>query len=87
MSSAPSTADTFAPRSVVADATAAARRAFESALRTAQFAAFCAAILLPLTYLPLLADGLPLRQALLLVALLAIHAVTFVAGHGYAENR
>lgn len=85
MSSASSTADTFAPDAGVTDAVSVGRRAVRTALHSAQFAAFCAAIVLPLTYLPLLTGGLPLREAAILGGLLALHAVTLVVGHGYGD--
>ena len=87
MSSASSTPETFAPETDVADAAAFVRRAMGTARQSAQFAAFCAAIVLPLTYLPLLADGLPLQEAIMLGSLLAVHAVTLAVGHGYGDGR
>ena len=87
MSSASSTPETFVPEADVTDAAALVRRTIGSARESAQFAAFCAAILFPLTYLPLLADGLPLQEAVLLVSLLAAHAVTLAVGHGYGDEQ
>jgi hypothetical protein len=86
MSSASSTADTFAPDAGVTDAVTVGRRAVRTALHSAQFAAFCAAIVLPLTYLPLLTNGLSLQEATVLATLLAVHAVALVVGHGYGDD-
>jgi hypothetical protein len=86
MSSASSTTDTLAPDVGVVDAAAVGRRAVRSALHSAQFAAFCAAIALPLAYLPLLANGLPVGEAAVFGALLAAHLVALVVGHGYGDH-
>jgi len=60
-------------------ASAAAR----SALRNLKAASFWAAIVLPFTYVPLLADGLTGGEPLLFAALVVANALAFVAGHGY----
>lgn len=47
-----------------------------------QFVGYCAAVLLPLAYLPLLVGGLA-GDASLFFALLLAHVGALVAGHGY----
>jgi hypothetical protein len=86
MASASSTADTLAPDTGVVDAASVGRRAFRSALHSAQFAAFCAAIALPLAYLPLLANGLPFEEAVAFGGLLAAHVLALLVGHGYGDH-
>jgi hypothetical protein len=86
MASAPSTADSLAPDAGVVDPTAFGRRVLGTALHSAQFAAFCAAIVLPLAYLPLLAGGLPVGEAVVFGGLLAAHLVTLLVGHGYGDE-
>lgn len=48
--------------------------------------AFYAAIVLPLLYLPLLAKGLHLEEAPLLVTLLCANLAALFVGHGYAKE-
>lgn len=52
-------------------------------LRNVRAASFWTAIVLPVTYLPLLAGGLSGVEALLFVALVAVNAGAFVLGHDY----
>lgn len=86
MSSASSTTDTLAPDVGVVDAATVGRRAVRTALHSTQFAAFCAAIALPLAYLPMLANGLAFEEAAVFGALLATHVVTLLVGHGYGDH-
>lgn len=48
-----------------------------------QFVSFWVATLLPLTYLPLLAAGVPESHPVGFVGVLVANAVAFVLGHGY----
>jgi hypothetical protein len=47
---------------------------------------FWAAILLPLTYLPLLTGGLEQTEMLRFAGLLACNLFALVAGHGYGRD-
>lgn len=86
MSSAPSTAETSAPAAVLAETATRGRRAVRSVRHAVQFAAFCAAVALPLAYLPLLAGGLPGSEAVPFAGLLITHTAFLLAGHGYGEG-
>jgi len=57
--------------------------AARTALRNLRVAGFWAAIVLPVTYLPLLAGGLGGTEALVFVALVALNAGAFVVGHDH----
>lgn len=60
------------------------RLAVSSLARPIEAISFWSAIALPFLYLPLLFSGLGSNSQLTaFLALLAIHAVTIVAGHGY----
>ncbi|WP_049916667.1 hypothetical protein [Halogeometricum pallidum] len=54
--------------------------------RSAQTVTFWAAILLPLTYLPLLHGGLEQAEILRFAGLLVCNAFALVAGHGYGRD-
>ncbi len=57
--------------------------AARAALRNMKAVTFWAAIVLPFSYLPLLAGGLTGGEPLLFATLVAVNALAFVAGHGY----
>ncbi|MGQ4555078.1 hypothetical protein [Halobellus sp. GM3] len=61
----------------------AAGTAAKRSLRGLKAASFWAAIVLPFTYLPLLAGGLTGGEALLFAGLVALNALAFVLGHDY----
>ncbi len=48
-----------------------------------QFAGFWSAVVLPLTYLPILTGGFTAGERSTFAVLLALHALALVAGHGY----
>lgn len=54
-----------------------------SVLAPLRFLSFWAAVLLPLTYLPLVHGGLTGNESTVLAALVVINAVALVVGHGY----
>jgi hypothetical protein len=61
-----------------------------SALRHAVFdplqaLSFWTAVLLPLAYLPLVADGLGAGEPTVLLALVVVNAAALVLGHGHAR--
>ncbi|MBB6645494.1 hypothetical protein H5V44_04145 [Halobellus sp. MBLA0160] len=57
-----------------------------TAVRNLRAASFWAAIVLPVTYLPLLAGGLGGAEALLFVSLVVVNAGAFVLGHEYEPS-
>ncbi|MEF8818767.1 MAG: hypothetical protein V5A31_09305 [Haloferacaceae archaeon] len=50
-----------------------------------QALSFWTAVLLPLAYLPLVADGLGSGETSVLLALVAVNAAALVLGHGHAR--
>lgn len=61
--------------------------ALDGTRRTVEGAAFVAAIVLPVTYLPLLATGVTtVDESALVLALLLGHAASIVAGRGYGQR-
>ncbi|MUV59101.1 hypothetical protein SAMN04487947_3739 [Halogeometricum rufum] len=82
MSSVPSTLENSSVRRSIGLANSAARLT----LRSAETVTFWAAILLPLTYLPLLAGGLEQAEMLRFAGLLACNLFALVAGHGYGRD-
>ena len=65
------------------DTRGVATDAVRSVLRTLRIASFWAAIVLPITYLPLLAGGLAGGEAVPFAALVALNAGAFVLGHDH----
>ncbi|WP_435066517.1 hypothetical protein [Haloplanus sp. C73] len=61
----------------------ALRAAAELAARPVRFVAFWIATLLPLTYVPMLAMGVPATHGTTFAGLICLNAVAFVAGHGH----
>lgn len=55
-------------------------------LAAPQAVAFWAAIALPITYAPLLWDGLTGAEGLLLLGLIAANLLAFVLGHGHLSD-
>ena len=51
-----------------------------------QFAGFWSAVVLPFVYAPILLGGVAAGQRTTFVGLLALHAVTLLAGHGYRND-
>ncbi|SFR68517.1 hypothetical protein [Halogeometricum limi] len=82
MSSVPSTLENTPVRQSIGFANTAAKLT----LRSAETVTFWAAILLPLTYLPLLHGGLAADESLHFAALLACNLFALVAGHGYGRD-
>ena len=82
MSSVPSTLERTSIRRSIGLASTAARLT----LRSAQTVTFWAAVLLPLTYLPLLHEGLAQAEMLRFAGLLACNVFALVAGHGYGND-
>ncbi|MDS0298869.1 hypothetical protein NDI76_08940 [Halogeometricum sp. S1BR25-6] len=82
MSSATSTLERTPVRRSIGLASNAARLT----VRSAQTVTFWAAVLLPLTYLPLLHGGLEQAETLRFAGLLACNAFALVAGHGYGRD-
>ncbi|WP_336025319.1 hypothetical protein [Halobellus salinisoli] len=83
MSSVPHTPDLPLERDTFRRGLGVANAAVRTGLRNAKAASFWAAIVLPFTYLPLLAGGLTGGEALLFAGLVAVNALAFVGGHGY----
>ncbi|WP_049987457.1 hypothetical protein [Halobellus rufus] len=83
MSSVPHTPDLPLERDSLRRGAGLASAAVRTGLRNAKAASFWAAIVLPFTYVPLLAGGLTGGEALLFAGLVAVNALAFVAGHGY----
>ncbi|WP_135824117.1 hypothetical protein [Halorussus ruber] len=90
MSNAPSTLDTpladERPDERLADALAFARSALDTAAKPFEFAGFWSAVLLPMAYVPMLVGGFAGEQRAVFGLLLAAHAVSLVAGHGYRND-
>lgn len=82
MSSVPSTLERTSVRLSIGLATTAARLT----LRSAKTVAFWAAVLLPLTYLPLLYEGLAQGEQTLFAALLACNLFALIAAHDYGRD-
>lgn len=61
----------------------ALRAAAAYAALPVRFVAFWLAVLLPLTYLPLLATGVLTGHLVTLAGMLGLNAVAFVVGHSY----
>ncbi len=83
MSHVPRSPDRPFERDTLGRAAGVATDAVRSVLRNLRIASFWAAIVLPITYLPLLAGGLAGGDALLFAALVAINAGAFVLGHDH----
>ncbi len=60
-----------------------ARRVFAGVLTPIRFAAFWAAVVFPALYVPLLVDGLSGAETTRFVALLSLHLLALVVGHGH----
>jgi hypothetical protein len=82
MSSVPSHLDHAPLRRSIGAASTLARLG----LRSAEALTFWAAILLPVTYLPLLFGGLGGSEALLFAGLLACNVFALVAGHNHGRE-
>ncbi len=83
MSHVPRSSDLPVERDSLRRACRTVSETVRTALRNVQVASFWAAIVLPVTYLPLLAGGLTGGEVLLFVALVAVNAGAFVLGHDY----
>jgi hypothetical protein len=83
MSHVPRSSDLPVERDTLSRAGSTVSETIRGTLRNFQVASFWAAIVLPVTYLPLLAGGLTGGETLLFVALVAINAGAFVLGHDY----
>ena len=83
MSHVPRSPDLPFERGTLGRVAGAATDAVRSVLRNLRIASFWAAIVLPITYLPLLAGGLAGGDALLFAALVGINAGAFVFGHDH----
>jgi len=83
MSHVPRSPDLPIERDSLARAASTAAETVRTALRNLRIASFWAAIVLPVTYLPLLAGGLTSSEALLFAALVAVNAGAFVLGHDH----
>ncbi len=83
MSHAPRSPDLPIERDAIGRAASTVTETVRTVLRNFRVASFWAAILLPVTYLPLLAGGLTSSQAFLFVALVVANAGAFVLGHEY----
>ena len=87
MSHVPRSPDLPVERDTLSRAGRTVSDTLRTALRNVQVASFWAAIVLPVTYLPLLAGGLTGGEALLFVALVAVNAGALVLGHDYDPAR
>ena len=87
MSHVPRSPDRPIEPDILSRAGSAVSEAIRTALRNVRVASFWAAIVLPVTYLPLLAGGLTGGEALLFVALVAVNAGALVLGHDYDPAR
>ena len=90
MSNAPSTLDAQPPTEI-ADEPASklltvAESAGEMLTRPFEFAGFWSAVLLPFVYVPMLVGGVAAGQQTTFIALVALHAVALIAGHGYRND-
>jgi hypothetical protein len=84
MSSVPrSLPDRFAPATDT-DASALLAHAARTAYAPVRFVGFWLAVALPFCYLPLLYGGLPMAEAQVFGALLAVNLVGLVLGRNYA---
>jgi hypothetical protein len=83
MSHVPRSPDLPLERDTISHAVSTASETIRSVARNLRGVSFWAAILLPITYLPLLSGGLAGGEALLFVALIAINAGAFVLGHDH----
>ena len=83
MSHVPRSSDLPVERDTLSRAGRTVSETIRAGLRNFRVASFWAAIVLPVTYLPLLAGGLTGGEALLFVALVAVNAGAFVLGHDY----
>jgi hypothetical protein len=83
MSHVPRSPDLPLERDTISRAASTASETVRSIARSLRGVSFWAAILLPITYLPLLSGGLAGSEALLFVALIAVNAGAFVLGHDY----
>ena len=89
MSNAPSTLAQYTTDS--ADDSAAtlltfANSAAETLTRPFEFAGFWSAVVLPFVYAPMLVGGVAAGRQMTFIALIALHAVALVAGHGYRND-
>jgi len=83
MSHVPRSPDLPLERDTIGRAASTVSETIRSTLRNLRAASFWAAIVLPVTYLPLLAGGLTGVEALLFVALVTVNAGAFVLGHDH----
>jgi Cu/Ag efflux pump CusA len=83
MSHVPRSPDLPIERDTLGRAASTVSQTIRTALRNLRVASFWAAIVLPVTYLPLLAGGLTGGEALLFAALIAVNAGAFVLGHDH----
>ena len=83
MSHVPRSPDLPIERDTLGRAAGTVAETIRTVLRNLRVASFWAAIVLPVTYLPLLAGGLGGTEALLFAALVAVNAGAFVLGHDY----
>jgi hypothetical protein len=83
MSHVPRSPDFPFERDTVNRAASTASETVRNAARNLRGVSFWAAIVLPISYLPLLSGGLTGGETLLFVALIAINAGAFVLGHDY----
>lgn len=86
MSHAPRSPDVPLERDSLSRAGRIVSEAIRTVVRNLRAASFWAAIVLPVTYLPLLAGGLGGAEALLFVSLVVVNAGAFVLGHEYEPS-
>ncbi|RLM57494.1 hypothetical protein DVK02_06940 [Halobellus sp. Atlit-31R] len=83
MSSVPRSLDATIPRDSLRRGTDAITAVARAGRRSTETVSFWAAIVLPVTYLPLVVGGLTGGESILFVWLVALNALAFVFGHGH----
>jgi hypothetical protein len=78
--------DRLAPTSTDVDTSTLFATVVRTAYAPVRFVSFWLAVALPFCYLPLLYGGLPMAEAKVFAALLAVNAVCLVLGRNYAGD-